>query len=159
MAGGDSALEREVKAVSEATDRIEKSRPRRFRPYPEYKDSGIQWFREIPAHWQVGRLKDHGALVGGVGFPHDHQGNTDEVLPFYKVGDSQPQATVDTWRQARHTVSFEIAAELRAQVIPGNSIIYAKIGAADLLNRRGITTMPCCIDNNMTCLCAAPRAD
>jgi type I restriction enzyme S subunit len=30
---------------------------RRFRPYPAYKDSGIEWLGEIPAHWEVKRLK------------------------------------------------------------------------------------------------------
>ena len=26
-------------------------------PYPEYKASGIEWLGEIPAHWEVRRLK------------------------------------------------------------------------------------------------------
>jgi type I restriction enzyme S subunit len=30
---------------------------RRFKPYPAYKDSGVEWLGEIPAHWQVKRLK------------------------------------------------------------------------------------------------------
>ena len=25
---------------------------RRFKPYPAYKDSGIDWLGEIPAHWK-----------------------------------------------------------------------------------------------------------
>ncbi len=29
----------------------------RFRPYPAYKDSGVEWLGEIPEHWQVKRLK------------------------------------------------------------------------------------------------------
>ena len=29
-------------------------------------------------------------------------------------------------------------------------MVYAKIGAALLLNRRRVTSVPCCIDNNMT---------
>lgn len=31
--------------------------PRRFKPYPAYKDSGVEWLEEIPAHWEVKRLK------------------------------------------------------------------------------------------------------
>ncbi len=27
--------------------------PRRFKPYPVYKDSGVEWLGEIPAHWEV----------------------------------------------------------------------------------------------------------
>ena len=48
---------REVETVTVATERMEKARPRRFRRYPEYKDSGIEWLGEIPAHWEVKRLK------------------------------------------------------------------------------------------------------
>ena len=43
--------------MTEATERIEEARPRRFRRYPEYKDSGVEWLGEIPAHWRTERLK------------------------------------------------------------------------------------------------------
>jgi len=29
----------------------------RLKPYPTYKDSGVEWLGEIPAHWEVRRLK------------------------------------------------------------------------------------------------------
>jgi len=25
----------------------------RFKPYPAYKDSGVEWLGEIPAHWRA----------------------------------------------------------------------------------------------------------
>ena len=28
-----------------------------FRPYPEYKDSGVKWLGEVPKHWKLVRLK------------------------------------------------------------------------------------------------------
>jgi type I restriction enzyme S subunit len=28
-----------------------------YKPYPAYKDSGVEWLGKIPAHWQVKRLK------------------------------------------------------------------------------------------------------
>lgn len=30
---------------------------RRFKPYLAYKDSGVEWIGEIPAHWEKKRLK------------------------------------------------------------------------------------------------------
>ncbi|MBM3317568.1 MAG: hypothetical protein FJY75_06910 [Candidatus Eisenbacteria bacterium] len=33
------------------------SAPLRYKPYPAYKDSGVEWLGEIPAHWEVKRLK------------------------------------------------------------------------------------------------------
>ncbi len=29
---------------------------KRFRPYPAYKDSGVEWLGKIPAHWEVAPL-------------------------------------------------------------------------------------------------------
>ena len=43
--------------MTEVADRIEATRPHRFRRYPEYKESDVDWLREIPAHWQMKRLK------------------------------------------------------------------------------------------------------
>ena len=43
--------------MTKATNGVEAARqPPRFRQYPEYKDSGIEWLGEIPAHWAVNRL-------------------------------------------------------------------------------------------------------
>ena len=43
--------------MSDVTDRREDAWDRRFQPYPEYKASGIEWLGEVPAHWDVERLK------------------------------------------------------------------------------------------------------
>ena len=29
----------------------------KYKPYPEYKDSGLEWLGEIPAHWNISRIK------------------------------------------------------------------------------------------------------
>ena len=38
---------------------------RRFKPYPAYKDSGVEWLGEIPAHWEVKGLKRLASLRAG----------------------------------------------------------------------------------------------
>ena len=35
----------------------------RFKPYPAYKDSGVEWLGEIPAHWEVKRVKNLSCFV------------------------------------------------------------------------------------------------
>jgi type I restriction enzyme S subunit len=37
----------------------------RFKPYPAYKDSGVEWLGEIPAHWNGARLKRLFSVVNG----------------------------------------------------------------------------------------------
>lgn len=33
------------------------ARPRKFKPYAAYKESGVKWLGKIPAHWEVKRLR------------------------------------------------------------------------------------------------------
>lgn len=43
--------------MSEALELVQEAKPRRFRPYPEYKESGVEWLGEIPLHWEVKKIK------------------------------------------------------------------------------------------------------
>lgn len=122
----------------------------KYATYQSYKFSGTDWIGEIPSNWECRRLKDCGALLAGAGFPHEYQGLEDEELPFYKVGDLSQSLDGRHMASGEHTISRKTAYTLRAKVIPPSAIVYAKIGAALLLNRRRITVKDCCIDNNMT---------
>jgi type I restriction enzyme S subunit len=122
---------------------------RKFKPYPAYKDSGVEWLEEIPTHWNVVPLKRLGELQAGAGFPEEEQGITDEVLPFFKVGDLAQSDDGKHLISAPNTVSPATAKRLRAFVFAERTIVFAKVGAALLLNRRRILTRPSCIDNNM----------
>ena len=66
----------------EATTQNEETQPRRFRPYPEYKDSGIEWLGEIPAHWEVKRLKFVTQTVAGQSPPSAAVTDGMNGLPF-----------------------------------------------------------------------------
>ncbi len=41
-----------MNSICEAT-----MQPAELKPYPAYKDSGVSWLGEVPAHWEVRRLK------------------------------------------------------------------------------------------------------
>ena len=58
-----------------------------FPRYPEYKDSGVEWLGEVPAHWEVLPLKrvSPQQTVGIVVNPSEYI--TDEGLPFIYGGD------------------------------------------------------------------------
>jgi type I restriction enzyme S subunit len=114
------------------------------------KDSGVEWLGEVPSGWTVARIKDAGRLQGGAGFPHDQQGISGEELPFYKVANLGMSEDGFHIGESEHSVSYAVALQLGAKVIPTGSVLYAKIGAALLLNRRRVSPSPCCIDNNMT---------
>lgn len=71
-----------MKTVTEVTERIEEVRPRRFRRYPEYKDSGVEWLGEIPMHWGVKRLKFVTHVIAGQSPPSVAVTDGIEGLPF-----------------------------------------------------------------------------
>ena len=39
--------------MTEEIERSEEIRPRRFRSYPEYRNSGVEWLGAVPAHWNI----------------------------------------------------------------------------------------------------------
>ena len=54
----------------------------RYRAYPEYKDSGVEWFNEIPTHWKQSRLKFL-ALINMGQSPSSEDCNQDGLgIPF-----------------------------------------------------------------------------
>ena len=41
---------------------------RKYKPYPVYKDSGVEWLGEVPAHWKCLKLKRVTSLAYGDSF-------------------------------------------------------------------------------------------
>ena len=121
----------------------------KYKPYPTHRPSGVEWLGDIPSHWEVSRLKFVGELQGGAGFPHEEQWNTTQKYPFFKVGDMGVNANQRDMAEYQHTVSADTATRLGAYLFPTSTIVFAKVGAALMLNRRRMIVRPSCIDNNM----------
>ncbi|NMG83698.1 MAG: hypothetical protein GIS02_05805 [Methanosarcinales archaeon] len=47
----------------------------KLKPYPKYKDSGIEWIGEIPGGWEVRKLKTISKIVLGKMLANDDKGN------------------------------------------------------------------------------------
>ena len=118
-------------------------------PYAALKPSDGRWLGIMPEHWEVRRLKDLGYLKSGTGFPHSHQGNLLAEFPFFKVGDMAVSGNEQLMQVWNHTITEDTVNTLGAHVFQPNTIVFAKVGAALLLNRRRILTRPSCLDNNM----------
>ena len=120
-----------------------------LKPYPEMKDSGIEWLGEVPTHWDVVPLKRIGEFSGGAGFPVSAQGTTDKEIIFVKVSDMNRLGNERRIVSAANTVSREVAQSLGARVFGPSSIIFPKVGGALLTNKRRIVVRETCIDNNL----------
>jgi type I restriction enzyme S subunit len=106
-------------------------------------------FKEFHEEWEEVRLGDIGIFKSGFGFPENQQGQINQKYPFYKVSDMNLKGNEIYMKSENHSISKDILKQLKGKTIPKNSIIFAKVGAALLLNRRRITVKECCLDNNM----------
>ena len=76
--------------------RIIRENPR-FRHYPEYKESGVEWIGKIPAHWKIKKIKHVVTFVSEKSTPETDdikispenvESKTGKVLDFYSSYDS-----------------------------------------------------------------------
>lgn len=86
---------------------------------------------------------------GGSGFPEVLQGNTDGDISFIKVSDMSLPGNEKYITRANNFVSRILAKEMSFTVFPKDTIVFAKVGGALLLNRRRILAGDTIIDNNM----------
>lgn len=114
----------------------------------------------LPSHsdpWKHRLLGDVCDFKGGAGFSEAAQGSSVGELPFIKVSDmSLPGNEVDIVT-ANNWVTREVAKSLRATPMPSGAVVFAKVGAALMLNRRRRLKFDTIIDNNM--MAAIPKAD
>ena len=68
-----------------------------MRYYPEYKESGVEWIGEIPAHWEIGKIKHIATFVSQKSTPETNaikispenvESEIGKVLDFYSSYDS-----------------------------------------------------------------------
>ena len=98
--------------------------------------------------WKTVYLGDLGDFSQGNGFPVQYQGKKSGDYPFYKVSDFNNVGNELYMCMANNYINKDVASILSCKIIPHGSIFMAKIGAAIFLERKRLTTIPCCIDNN-----------
>jgi type I restriction enzyme S subunit len=60
-----------------------------YKPYPAYKDSGVEWLGRVPAHWQVTRLKFIATVQTGIAKGKDNVGKDTIEVPYLRVANVQ----------------------------------------------------------------------
>lgn len=101
--------------------------------------------------WLEERIDGIGKLKGGSGFPEKYQGIKGDI-PFFKVSDMNNTGNEKYMVNSNNYIDEKALKSIRANLLPSYSIIFAKVGAALLLERKRIVNQECCIDNNMMAL-------
>lgn len=117
-------------------------------PNVAMKDSGVVTLGRIPAHWHLTKLRRVGRVGQGDAFPHDLQGQGEGELPWFKVADMNRAGNEIEMLSADNYVSREVALAAKVTIFEPGAVIFPRVGAALLTNKRRLLTRPSIIDDN-----------
>jgi len=105
-------------------------------------------FKGFSDDWEQRKLGMQGKCQSGIGFPDSEQGGKDGI-PFYKVSDMNNFGNENEMTNANHYVTKEQINRNRWKPIDDlPAVIFAKVGAAIMLNRKRLCVAPFLLDNN-----------
>lgn len=108
--------------------------------------------RRLPGfsgEWETRFAWELGEFRSGSGFPLEHQGSAVGEVAFFKVSDMNTIENGTGLVVANHYVSDATRRLLHAFAFPPGTIMFAKVGAAVFLERKMVSRVVSCVDNNM----------
>lgn len=102
---------------------------RRFKPYPAYKDSGVEWLGKIPAHWAVKRTKFAARLRSGHTPSRQHPEYwQDATIPWFGLADVWQirDSPVEYVTQTNEKISQLGLANSAARLLPQGTVILSR---------------------------------
>ena len=103
----------------------------------------------LPEGWSPKNFGDVVRFSGGSAFKEKYQGNNIGEHPFIKVSDMNLEGNERYIVNANNWVTDEVIKIEKIRLFPFNTTVFAKVGAALLLNRRRMLVRETAIDNNM----------
>lgn len=116
--------------------------------YPAYRDSGVEWLGEIPAHWEVKRLKRICTIVNG-GTPKTSERRYWNGSIVWITPDDLGGATEMTVRESSRTVTSAGLESCGAQMVPAGSLVlsirapigHLAVAGTDLCTNQGCRSL------------------
>lgn len=97
----------------------------KYKAYPEYKDSGIEWLGKIPEHWKLSKLRYQFVFGKGLTITKEHL--QDEGIPCVNYGDvhSKYGFEVDPEMHTLKCVSDKYLKDNANSLLAKGDIVYA----------------------------------
>ncbi|MGL6023359.1 MAG: restriction endonuclease subunit S, partial [Cetobacterium sp.] len=99
--------------------------------------------------WEEKKLGEIIKYFNGAAFPEKYQGSQDKKYPFYKVSDMNLFLNKKEMNVSNNSISEEESIILNAKVALPETVIFPKVGAALLTNKRRILKKISIFDNNI----------
>ena len=98
--------------------------------------------------WEQRKLGEVGKTQSGIGFPNQEQGGH-QGIPFFKVSDMNNEGNEFEMKISNNYVTeIQITNRKWKPISEVPAVIFAKVGAALMLNRKRLVKVPFLIDNN-----------
>ncbi|QLQ61867.1 restriction endonuclease subunit S [Limosilactobacillus reuteri] len=105
-------------------------------------------FKKFKGDWEQRKLGTVGKAQSGIGFPNKEQGGQKGV-PFFKVSDMNNNGNeFEMTTSNNYVTEQQIISKKWKTITKVPAVIFAKVGAALMLNRKRLVTVPFLIDNN-----------
>ncbi|MFQ6761439.1 restriction endonuclease subunit S [Limosilactobacillus reuteri] len=105
-------------------------------------------FKNFNGEWEQRKLGTVGKTQSGIGFPTKEQGGQKGV-PFFKVSDMNNNGNeFEMTTSNNYVTEQQIISKKWKTITKVPAVIFAKVGAALMLNRKRLVTVPFLIDNN-----------
>lgn len=109
------------------------------------------------SEWFKTTLGDLVTFAGGYAFPDRYQGQSDGTWPFIKCSDMNAPGNERAMMTAANWVDADALKSMKAKVWPVGTVIFPKVGAALLTEKRRILGRAAAFDNNVMGLLAGER--
>jgi type I restriction enzyme S subunit len=105
--------------------------------------------KNIPQGWSKKTLGDVSRVTAGFGFPIKFQGKKNGEYPFAKVSDMNLFGNEKYIYKAENYLDTEDLKTVKVKTFPAGTVIFPKVGAALLTNKRRILKVEAIVDNNV----------
>lgn len=93
----------------------------KYRAYPEYKDSGVEWLGEVPRGWTVSKIKFIAPYQVGWTPPTKNDANFEGENLWANISDLKEKVIYDTAKK----ISDAAAEAASMEVTPAGSLMYS----------------------------------
>ena len=126
----------------------------RYKAYPEYKDSGVEWLGDIPSGWEMWKLAHAYESIGsGTTPPTNDENAFDGDIPWITTGELREKVILDTSKKVSNRTLKKYSALKKH---PAGSIAIAMYGATigrlGILGVEATTNQACCVLSNSNTL-------
>ena len=122
----------------------------RLKRYENYKDSGVEWLREIPEHWEIMKTTHVFNKIGSGTTPTSTDTKYyDGEINWLQTGDLTDNIISETSKKITYKALKDFST---LKIYPKNSLVIAMYGAtigkAGILDIETATNQACCVLSN-----------